>query len=527
MNQIRLIGRLWNTIRYLKLQQIFFRLYYFVRRKVRKNPKFSSFDYPQINNPMVLASAFLDSPTSWDGKRKFKFLNLSYDFKDTINWNFSSNGKLWTYNLNYFDFLNQSGISAKDGEMLMLVYIQNMDNIEDGMEPYPVSLRIINWIKFIITHKINNEEIERCIAYQLEHLKKNLEYHLLGNHLLENAFGMLWAGVFLKEIATIRKAELLIEKELQEQITEDGSHFELSPMYHMIILYRILDSLNLLIRNDQLDVHISTILRVVAQKMLSWLQTISWKNGQVPKFNDTTSFVSPSVADLLAYAERLELSWGYVNLGDSGFRKYLGNRYEIVFDAGQIGPDYIPGHAHADSLHFEMRVNDKPFIVDTGISTYENNQTRWFERSTAAHNTVLVKNTNSSEVWGAFRVARRAKTNILEETENTIITNHDGYKKKFGVMHQRSLSSDKNSVIIEDFLVGEKLDGKAFFHFAPELEIELNGDELVFDDIFLKWKGAKSISIKEYEFAHDYNITQSAKCIEVDFHTSLTTEIFL
>lgn len=35
-----------------------------------------------------------------------------------------------------------------------------------------------------------------------------------------------------------------------------------------------------------------------------------------------------------------------------------------------IGPDYIPGHAHADTFNYELRIDGVPFIVDTGISTY-------------------------------------------------------------------------------------------------------------------------------------------------------------
>ncbi len=41
------------------------------------------------------------SYTSVDDKT-FNFLNLSHDFENTIDWNFSEYGKLWTYNLDLF-----------------------------------------------------------------------------------------------------------------------------------------------------------------------------------------------------------------------------------------------------------------------------------------------------------------------------------------------------------------------------------------------------------------------------------------
>ena len=45
-----------------------------------------------------------------------------------------------------------------------------------------------------------------------------------------------WVGLGLK----------ILSKELNEQILEDGGHFELSPMYHSIILEDLLDIINIL-----------------------------------------------------------------------------------------------------------------------------------------------------------------------------------------------------------------------------------------------------------------------------------------
>ena len=48
-------------------------------------------------------------------------------------------------------------------------------------------------------------------------------------------------------------------------------------------------------------------------------------------------------------------------------------------------------------------------VVDTGVSEYEPGEQRHYARSTKAHNTVSVDGGEQSEIWGAFRVARRAK----------------------------------------------------------------------------------------------------------------------
>ena len=82
---------------------------------------------------------------------------------------------------------------------------------------------------------------------------------------------------------------------------------------------------------------------------------------------------------------------------------------KVMYDAGNIGPSYQPGHSHAQSLSFELSYKGKKVFVNSGISEYENSKIRSFQRSTASHNTIEINGMNSSDVWHSFRVAKRAK----------------------------------------------------------------------------------------------------------------------
>lgn len=79
--------------------------------------------------------------------------------------------------------------------------------------------------------------------------------------------------------------------------------------------------------------------------------------------------------------------------------------------------------------------------MDTGISTYEKTARRQYERGTAAHNTVVLGDKNSSEVWGGFRVGRRARVTLLKDSPNEVEAWHDG----FGSLgrHLRKFTIDK------------------------------------------------------------------------------------
>ena len=67
---------------------------------------------------------------------------------------------------------------------------------------------------------------------------------------------------------------------LNEQILDDGGHYELSPMYHKLMLYRILDCINLAKSNSSFDYdkEIISIMRLKAQNVL----LITLNNGMNP-----------------------------------------------------------------------------------------------------------------------------------------------------------------------------------------------------------------------------------------------------
>ena len=112
------------------------------------------------------------------------------------------------------------------------------------LHPYPTSLRIINTAKFISKWDIKEDWLYNELVSDLKFLSGRLEYHLLANHLLENAFALYIGGLITDQKEITQKGKKLLIRELKEQILNDGMHYERSPMYHVIILERLLDALN-------------------------------------------------------------------------------------------------------------------------------------------------------------------------------------------------------------------------------------------------------------------------------------------
>ena len=520
------IKLLANTLKYLRFKQVYYRVYYLIRN--RFFPK--SYEATLKNNfePLEWKNFILHSD-SFHGNLEFEFLNLKHRFEADIDWDFSDFGKLWTYNLNYFDFLNQRRISADGGLGLIRQFIEKKEGLKDALEPYPISLRCINWVKFLSQNKISDHLIDQALYNDYYRLLHNLEYHLLGNHLLENGFSLFFGAYYFQSDVFYRKGQEILREQLGEQILKDGAHFELSPMYHQIMLYRLLDCIQLARFNPWKEDGLHDFLVEKATCMLSWLNAITYSNGNIPWVNDSAMGIAPTSRELFDFANQLNLSWEYAQLSDSGYRTFKFGHYELFVDVGNIGPDYQPGHAHADTFSFELYNNGRPLIVDTGISTYEKNKLRSKERSTESHNTVMVANLDQSQVWGGFRVASRAYAAALQEGDSFVEATHDGYKD-FGIWHTRRFEAEEKQIKISDTLTKGKADiYTAFLHFDPDvelLEIDANSRDVVLPKhgLYISFEGdVRAINQKTYEYANGFNLRLEAIKLEIQFFGNLTT----
>jgi len=458
------IQLLFNTVKYLKAGQILNR----IKRKFIK-PRVSLFDIPKNSHPYSKIKPVVRCSKRIYGENSFKFLNKEFTLKVPEDWNAKNQDKLWLYNLHYFDDLN--GVNSEQRAVWHSSLIQkwikdNPPGFGNGWEPYPSSLRIVNWIKwFLLGHNARQMWLN-SLAIQTRFLSKNLEYHLLGNHIFTNAKALIFSGLFFKGVEADHWYQLgvsIIDREIPEQILADGGNFELSPMYHAIFLEDLLDLVNI---HQAYGRNLPDSFESKIVQMLEWLKVMCHPDGEISFFNDSTLGVAPSFSDLLSYADRLGITFKsnqvnrLIHLEESGYIRVENENMVIIADVANIGPDYIPGHGHADALSFELSLFSERVIVNSGISTYKMGVNRYQQRGTELHSTVTIDNQNSSEVWSGFRVANRAKVfdiNKLKDSDSVKFSAcHNGYKRlKEGVLHCRYWSMSNDSIRIVDNITGE------------------------------------------------------------------------
>lgn len=463
---MRYAFRLWRTIRHLRPVQLYGRLWYLL---ARPRPDLAS-------APCIWSGSAIWQPPAYrapsmTGPRVFRLLNENGSL-DAHGWDNPAKAKLWRYNQHYFDDLNAEGAESRGAwhQALITDWIAaNPPGQGTGWEPYPTSLRIVNWIKWALAGNSLNEAAQHSLAVQTRWLMRRLEWHLLGNHLFSNAKALIFAGFYFDgpEAANWRKqAMAILFRELPEQILPDGGHFELSPMYHALAVEDLADIVNLMTAyGSRLSTAEQALARGCAARlpgMLRWLNIMSHPDGKISFFNDAAFGVAPDNDCLHAYAARLGISVaplapGLTYLVDSGFARMARGSIVVLCDVGRIGPDYLPGHAHADTLSFELSLGTERVIVNSGTSEYGTSTERLRQRGTSAHSTVQVGNEDSSEVWSGFRVAQRARVYAIQANETCealiLAARHDGYTRlPRGPNHSRSWQLTDTTLRVVDRL---------------------------------------------------------------------------
>ena len=519
------IGTIYRTLCYLKISQIFYQFKFRLGLNIIQWPSMKLKDeYAELKT-----FRYLKSSNSFEtNPYRIEFLNQKVSFGEKIDWRYSSNGKLWNYNLNYFDFITNPSSSPEEITKIIHSYFNQYKTIKDGKEPYPTSLRIINLIK--INNQFNSQELRYILKNDIRRLYGSLEYHVHGNHLLENGFALYFAShLFPNNKKLTGKAIKLLKEQLNEQILPDGAHYERSFMYHKIILGRLLDSISLSISNSFLwNKEMLPFLEKKAQLMIQWMKNISNNGENFVRFNDSVEGIGPRYGELIKLASRLVPDIeSEIKLNESGYRSWHLDNFFIVMNVGEITPKYQPGHSHADTLSFTVHYKGVPLLVDPGISTYQESPTRLGERSTINHNTVTVNSSNNNEVWGSFRVGRRAKTKILNESDYELEATHDGFKS-FNIYHLRKWERKENEIRVIDSILGAQDHLiEAHFHFHPSTVVDRTENSLFFlnNQIQFEISNYETIEIKEYEYCLGFNHTTTAKKVTISFKDNLIITI--
>jgi uncharacterized heparinase superfamily protein len=454
---------------------------------------------------------------------RFQFLNHSHCFAGGVDWHSRDVSHLWRYQLHYFDYALDLGTAYRIGgdrdyylkfkELVASWCDQNPVGRLDGWHAYTVSIRSVNWIYarelFLPELKkdpVFDRKLLELLYGQFNFLSSHLEFQGRGNHILANIKALLFGGCMFQGPAPrhwLARAERLLEEEIDEQVLPDGGHFERSSMYHLQVLKDLVECVLVLKRcgNSPATKHVEAVIRSMSKFVLGMIAP----DDSMPLCNDSSYDLMLSPLETLQAAREIVSGDGSAqsramlyfllglqsdapgpaentvstSLGETGYYVMRGSTEDMmVIDCGKVCPDYLPPHAHADTLTFDLWAGGVHFITDSGTYEYAAGEWRDYFRSTRAHNTICVDEMDQSEVWASFRVARRANpgavTWIGSDEGDYFYGSHDGYLRlKDPVQHVRRVLHIRNHFwLVLDTIIGEEEHHvESNVHFHPEVSL--------------------------------------------------------
>lgn len=260
---------------------------------------------------------------------------------------------------------------------------------------------------------------------------------------LNAAIAIALIGLSLSQQERLARSALdRIDAELTTQILPDGGHISRSPTALVDILIDLLPLRQALISRGLVP---SETLLTAMDRMMPMLRFFRHSDGAFAHFNGAEASASALVATLVSYDETLGTPAASATY--SGYERVEADASLLLVDAGGPPPIANSSEAHAGALSFEFSCGMNRIIINCGAPAARHTELRRAARSTAAHSTATLQEqsscrfsslaANAQIVSGPRSVAARRQSH--DDGSATLQLSHDGYARRFGVVHERNL----------------------------------------------------------------------------------------
>lgn len=330
------------------------------------------------------------------------------------------------------------------------------------------------------------------LARAARHVDRACEKMPEGMPRVEAAAGLLAAGLILPEGAarTVR-AENALRKALEDVLLPGGGVASRRPSDALALLERLL---TLRAFYEARKTELSEVVAEAIETVSSGVKGLLLGDGRLASIHGGNVCVPERIAKALA------LVGGNVrptrNGAASGFQRMDAGKTVIVVDAGPPPAKDVGSGAHAGTLAFEMSDGDARMVINCGgadgAAAALPDALEGLLRTTAAHSTLIVNDTNSTRLLVGGGLGKGVGEVVVTRHESEegcwLDATHDGYAKRFGVIHRRRifLAADGRDIRGEDALEparATRLLGRrkaipfdVRFHLAPGVEATPTAD---------------------------------------------------
>ncbi len=395
----------------------------------------------------------------------------------------------------YF-FINAYSIT-KDKKYAESCVYQIIDWINNNSFPYGVNykcgqeitFRILNWIVVLeyfddFISEVNKKLIVENIYISLLRINANIDYaakSVKNNHSISEAAGLFIGGLLFpqyKESKKLQKKGLkYLLKETEYQVYKDGSYIQHSFTYQRLALdvlsfvILVAKKKNYVLPKAILDRHF---------KMIFFLNSFIQDSGKLPNYgsNDGANLFPLSSNDYKDFKPNLNFaillnnkkklfsdSYSIANFFNINLNENIEDlTKEISFKDGGYyilkNKDvfsFIRCHSYRhrpasnDMFHLDIWYKGQNLFCDTGSFSYNTEKT--FKNNfigTIGHNTILINGSNQMTQVLNFGWSNWTKAECINSDSNNFLGKNYAYKEKFGIIQEREVSLEKNTITVID-----------------------------------------------------------------------------
>ena len=458
----------------LKLFFLSFRNYYFSSSFYNK--KLITFIPDRVfYNPSSHLSASLTTISN-------DFYKITNTFSESL-WKTSIKDKQKFENLHNFLWLTK--LDRKNSKIItkniINSWIDNFFNYHPNTWEMDITARrIIAWVSntditLEDSDKIYKEKFFLSLIKQSNFLLKNLKNLFYGPNKIICCSAIILSGIIFKENEqNYIKGTKELEKIIKNYFDENGFPKSRNPEEVFISLQYLI-----LIREwfKEAQKPIPEFLNEIIQKCGSCYATLSCANKQFPLFNGATEI---NHKDYDIFLKNQKYKFINKNHEIADLIKIKKKKFEFFIDCGNPPPDNFAKYYQAGCLAFELISNKQKIICNSGYGKYLPPKLNSISRSTAAHSTLYINDTSScifqknesiNKVYGNSLIEKHKVINKkYTEDKNfySVIASHNGYEKKFGYIHTRSvkISKKEDKIFGQDELKKTRKYSKSLFYFV-------------------------------------------------------------
>jgi uncharacterized heparinase superfamily protein len=281
-----------------------------------------------------------------------------------------------------------------------------------------------------------------------------------------------------------------LDAELQAQILADGGHISRNPAALVEILVDLLPLRQALVARGLVP---SDTLMNAIDRMMPMLRFFRHGDSAFAHFNGVAASAGGLVATLISYDEALGTPAS--SAAYSGYERVQAGTSLLLVDAGGPPPIAFSADAHAGTLAFEFSRGAQRILINCGAPASRHHHLRRAARRTAAHSTAVLNEESSSRFSSPAADARIAtgprqvtcKRQNPPDGATVLQMSHDGYVRRFGLVHERSLRLARDGSLLEgmDRFTGTPLAPElrfaVRFHLHHGIAIQATGERSALD----------------------------------------------